>query len=210
MTTFTILLGGELVLTRRLQSQIADTPVIAADNGIRHAVPLGLDPILWIGDFDSTDNATKRCYNEVPTILFSSNKDMTDGELAVNAALKKGASRLILCGSFGGERTDHSLLHMTMAVSLAEKNIPSLLTSGLEEGWPLISGDYIFDFPEKSGFSIIAFSPIQGLSISGAKWPLHNASLDFGSSWTLSNQICGKLSVSLHYGKGILFTRPFL
>lgn len=210
MTTFTILLDGDLVPTRRLQSQIADTPVIAADSGIRYAKPLGLDPLLWVGDFDSTDKATKTRYNKVPTVLFPSDKDMTDGEIAINAALEKGASRLILCGAFGGERTDHALLHMTMAISLAEKNIPSLLTSGTEEGWPLIPGNYIFDFPERSGFSIIAFSLIEGLCINGAKWPLHNASLNFGSSWTLSNQVCGKLSVSLHSGRGILFTRPFL
>ncbi|RCL01098.1 MAG: thiamine pyrophosphokinase [Candidatus Tokpelaia sp. JSC188] len=210
LITFSVLLGGELVPTQRLQSQIANTSVVAADSGIRHALPLALNPVLWVGDFDSTDNETKIRYNKVPTILFPSDKDMTDGELAVNFALEKGAERLILCGAFGGERTDHSLLHITMAISLAEKNIPSFLTSGIEEGWPLIPGDYIFNFPEGSSFSIIAFSKIEGLSISGAKWSLHNASLDFGSSWTLSNQVYESLSITLHSGTGILFIKPLL
>lgn len=210
MVTFTILLGGELVLTSRLISQIADTLVIAADSGIRHAKPLGLIPVLWVGDFDSTTGDTGKDYSSVPRIVFPHDKDMTDGELAINKALEMGAGSLILCGAFGGNRTDHALLHMTMATALAARNTPSMLTSGNEEGWPLLPGDHTFDLPDGSAFSIVAFSSIEGLSVYGAKWPLHNVRLNAGSSWTLSNKICGTLSVSLQFGKGILLVRPYL
>jgi len=208
MTVFTILLGGEITVTPRLKSQTAGTSVIAADGGIRHAKSLNLSPVLWMGDFDSTDKDMKKSYSNVPRISFPCDKDMTDGELAVNTALEKGASRLILCGAFGGDRTDHTLLHMTMSTTLAERNIPSVLTSGGEEGWPLVPGSYRFDLPDSTAFSIIAFSPIEGLSIHGAKWPLYNARVNFGSSLTLSNKICGTLGVSLQSGRGILLTKP--
>lgn len=210
MAAFTILLGGDLVLTARLKSQIAKTTVIAADSGMRHAKLLGITPALWVGDFDSAAKDLEQAYRTVPRVSFPRNKDMSDGEITVNAALDRGANRLVLCGAFRGKRTDHTLLHITLAITLAEKNIPCLLTSGDEEGWPLIPGHYMFDLPDGIIFSIVGFSPIEGLSIQGAKWPLHKAHLDFGSSWTLSNKICGTLAVSLQAGKGILLTRPSL
>ena len=54
MSTFVILLGGDLVVTERLRQQIAGARILAADGGIRHAAALGVDPELWLGDFDST------------------------------------------------------------------------------------------------------------------------------------------------------------
>ena len=57
MTLFLILLGGELTVTERLMRQISGARVIAADSGMRHAAALGVNPELWIGDFDSSDAA---------------------------------------------------------------------------------------------------------------------------------------------------------
>ncbi|RCL01426.1 MAG: thiamine pyrophosphokinase [Candidatus Tokpelaia sp. JSC085] len=208
MTAFTILLGGTVVPTIRLKSQIANTIVIAADSGIRHAKLLELEPILWVGDFDSTSKNMKRNHRLIPKNLFPREKNMTDGEIAVHTAMKKGATRLVLCGAFGGEKTDHVFFHMTIAIALAERHIPVMLTSGSEEGWPLVAGHYTFDFPNKTAFSIVAFSSLESLSIHGAKWPLHSRSLDFGSSRTLSNTVSGKLSISLQSGKGLLLSRP--
>lgn len=49
MSTFVILLGGDLVVTERLKRQIAGARVLAADGGIRHAEALGVEPELWLG-----------------------------------------------------------------------------------------------------------------------------------------------------------------
>lgn len=208
MTTYTILLGGTLAPTPRLKAQIADTPVIAADGGMRHAAQLGLEPLLWVGDFDSAEAQDMAAYAHVPRLVFKPEKDKTDGEIAVQEACRRGADRLILCGALGGGRTDHALLHMTLATALLEKKLPVLLTSGKEEGWPLIAGSYEFDFPSGSLFSIVAFSTITGLSIRGARWTLQHAMLPFGSSLTLSNEVTGRLTVSLEQGQGILLVQP--
>lgn len=58
---------------------------------------------------------------------------MTDGELAFEEAYMRGADRVILCGAFGGQRTDHTLLHLTMATAQAAKGRNVLLSSGSEE-----------------------------------------------------------------------------
>ncbi|RCL03449.1 MAG: thiamine pyrophosphokinase [Candidatus Tokpelaia sp. JSC161] len=208
MKKFTILLGGTVLGTKRLQLQLSNTSVIAADHGIRHAAVLNLKPELWVGDFDSTQKNILKNYSNIPKISFPPDKDKTDGEIAVNAALERGAEHLVLCGAFGGKRTDHVLYHMTIAIKLALKGIPTLLTSGYEEGWPLTAGHHTFDFSDNIPFSIVAFSKMKNLSINGAKWSLYKELLDFGSSWTLSNQVQGTLSVVLKQGKGILLARP--
>lgn len=204
MSTFVILLGGDLLVTDRLKRQIAGARILAADSGIRHAVALGLEPELWLGDFDSTSAELRDQYDHVPQKTFPSAKDMTDGELAVEEAYARGADRVILCGAFGGQRTDHTLLHLTMATAQAAKGRNLLLSSGTEEAWPVSPGNYVYDFPEGTPFSVINFSAVEGLSITNAEWPLDNVKLAFGSSWTVSNIVRGTLQVSVRSGLAIL------
>ncbi|CDO47541.1 thiamine pyrophosphokinase [Bartonella henselae] len=204
MTTFTILLNGDLFITDRLRNQIRNSRVIAADGGMRHAEALNVVPELWLGDFDSSQQALKSKYADIPREIFPPDKDMTDSALACERALQKGAEKLILCGAFGGERSDHSLSHMTQALVMEEKGISVLLTSGREEGWPLLPKPFSCDLPDNSLFSIIGFSDLKGLTISGAKWPLYNKNVLFGSSLTLSNRICGTFSCHLCSGKAIV------
>ncbi|WP_208435364.1 thiamine diphosphokinase [Bartonella phoceensis] len=204
MTTFTILLNGDVGITDRLLNQIQNSRVIAADGGMRHAAALNVIPELWVGDFDSSDQVLISRYSDIPREVFPSDKDMTDSALACERALQNGAKQLILCGALGGERSDHSLSHMTQALAMAEKGIPVLLTSGLEEGWPVLPIPCSYDLPEGCLFSIVGFSDLQGLTLSGVKWPLYDENVSFGSSLTLSNRICGTFSCHLGSGKAIL------
>lgn len=204
MATFTILLNGDVCITDRLLTQIHNSRVIAADGGMRHAAALGVMPELWVGDFDSSDQTLINSYTHVPREVFPSDKDMTDSALACERALQKGAKHLILCGALGGERSDHSLSHMVQALMMAEKGITVLLTSGREEGWPVLPKPFSYDLPEGCLFSIIGFSDLQGLTLSGVKWPLCGKNVSFGSSLTLSNRICGTFSCHLGSGKAIL------
>ena len=204
MSTFVILLGGDLTVTDRLRHQIKGARVLAADGGIRHAEPLCVEPELWLGDFDSTSSAMEQQYAHVAKQKFPRAKDMTDGELALEEAFARGASHVILCGAFGGRRTDHTLLHLTMATAQASKGRNIMLTSGVEEAWPLSPGHHSYDFTVGTPFSIINFGTVDGLTITNAEWPLDNVTLPFGSSWTVSNIVCGKLCVTMVSGLAIL------
>lgn len=204
MSTFLILLGGHLTVTDRLKRQIVGARVLAADSGIRHAAPLGVEPEMWLGDFDSTSPALARRYKHVPRRIFPAHKDMTDGELALEQALALGATRIILVGAFGGMRTDHTMLHLTMAAAQAEKGHDIFLSSGTEEAWPILPGDYTPDLPDGALFSIIGFTELDGLTIKNAEWPLDNVKAPFGSSLTVSNVVRGTLGVRLRSGCGVL------
>ncbi|HEV7414771.1 MAG TPA: thiamine diphosphokinase, partial [Tianweitania sediminis] len=187
----------------RLASQIVGSRVIAADSGIRHAAALDVEPELWVGDFDSSDDMLQALMARVPRKPFPAEKDFTDGELAVDLALAHGATELVLVGAFGGPRPDHAFLHMTMALRLAEAGTRVLLSSGHQEGVPLTAGLFRFDYPENTLFSVLGFTDIV-VSIEGARWPLSKRPVPFGSSLTLSNFVSSSLSVELHSGQALL------
>ncbi len=204
MSTFVILLGGDLAVTDRLRRQVAGARVLAADGGMRHAEALGVEPELWLGDFDSASAELLGRYAHVPQRTFPRAKDMTDGELALDEAFARGATRAILCGAFGGARTDHTLLHLTLATSQAAQGRDIFLTSGAEEAWPLSPGACAYDFPDGTSFSVVNFGTLEGLSITNAEWPLDNVTLPFGSSWTVSNRVRGTLRVAVRCGLAVL------
>lgn len=208
--TFAVLLDGAVSPSPRLLRQLAGCRAVAADGGMRHAAALDLQPELWLGDFDSAESALQEKLRNIPHMCFPREKDKTDGELAIDAALDKGAEKLILCGAFGGDRFDHSLLHINFAIHLAQKNIPCLLTDGITEGYPLVKGAYCFDFPPNTLFSIINYTDITSLSVRGAKWNLENHTLKFGDSIALSNISRAKIHISLQSGYGILLAQPNL
>jgi len=207
-THFAILLGGEVVPTDRLARQIAGCRVIAADSGMRHAATLGLHPELWTGDFDSVDAGLNAAYPDIEREVFPPAKDLTDGEIAVEAALARGATALTLVGAFGGPRADHAFLHLALAIRLSENGLDVRLTSGVEEGIPLAHREQRFDFAPGTLFSVLAMSELEGLTLTGVRWPLEARHVPFGSSLTLSNEVVGNLSVSLQSGRAILVAHP--
>jgi thiamine pyrophosphokinase len=209
MTAFTILLGGELSITDRVFRQTSDTRVIAADSGMRHAASLGVVPELWVGDFDSASPRLVSQWSNVEKQPFPRSKAATDGEIAVEAAIARGATSLVFAGALGGERTDHAVMHLLIALALAERGLPTLLTSGDEEGKALLAGKAELDLPKGALFSILPFSALTGLTIENARYPLEETSVPHGSSLTISNVAEGPVRIHLKSGRAILLARPF-
>jgi thiamine pyrophosphokinase len=208
MTHFLILLGGELTVTPRLKRQIAGARVIAADSGIRHADALGVEPELWVGDFDSSPEALRKRFAHVEQLKYPAAKAKTDGELTVEAAASLGAARIVMAGGLGGTRTDHAFGNLTLMMAEAERGRDIMITSGNEEVWPLRHGRQVLDLPHGTIFSIIAFETLKGLSLEGARWPLYNADVDFGSSLTLSNEVTGAFFASIRTGRAAILACP--
>jgi thiamine pyrophosphokinase len=89
--------------------------VIAADGGWEKAAALGLRPDLLVGDADSLTPekyaaavATSGLAVERSPVA----KDESDTELAMLAALKRGATRIVMLGALGGQRFDHALANV--------------------------------------------------------------------------------------------------
>lgn len=206
---FTILLGGALTLTERLTAQLAGSRFIAADGGMRHARTLQVLPDLWVGDFDSTEESLFSEFAEVPREKYPAEKNATDGEIAVEAALSRGATSLIFAGALGGTRSDHAFLHLLRLAALAEEGLAVFMTSGEEEAWPLRPGSREIDLPKASLFSILGFTELSGLTIENARYPLDDFHLPFGSSRTISNVAEGPVRLSLKSGRAVVLARPY-
>ena len=207
MNKYAILLGGDLEPTERLRQQISGAKIIAADSGIKHAAVLNVSPMLWVGDFDSAGSELALDYAAVPKLVFSADKDATDGEIAVNEALKLGATALILVGAFGGQ-ADHALAHLTLLINLARRGINCFATSGTEEAFPLLHNVLIPDLPISTRLSIVPLSDVTGLTISGVKWPLNKRNVKLGETLTLSNVTTGLIEISTTSGYGLILTYP--
>jgi len=85
--------------------------VVAADGGARHAAGLGVRLDRWVGDGDSLPAAALEELRAagIPVELVTAEKDETDTELALRAALDAGATDIVILGAFGGPRLDHAL-----------------------------------------------------------------------------------------------------
>lgn len=88
--------------------------VVAADGGADRALRLGLTPDLVVGDMDSLPagrlDALRARGTEI--VLVPAEKDESDMELALLAALDRGATGIVVLGAFGGPRLDHALANV--------------------------------------------------------------------------------------------------
>jgi thiamine pyrophosphokinase len=202
VSRFAIFLSGEFSWTPRLKAKLAGYRLIAADGGIRHLE--GLKPELWVGDFDSSN---PEAFPEVPRAVYRhEEKDATDGELAIRAALARGAEELALLGALGG-RSDHALAHLSLALELARQGLRVWLSRGWEEAYPLVPGEFSLALEAGTLFSLIPWTLLSGLSLRGGRWSLEEAELPWGSRG-VSNEAQGPLQIHLRQGQGILWVYP--
>ena len=78
--------------------------VIAADAGYVYCRDVGIEPDLFVGDYDSSKKP--KTQNEL--IALNPIKDATDTETALTEAEKRGYKEITLLGALGG-RVDHTL-----------------------------------------------------------------------------------------------------
>ena len=94
----------------------AGADVIAADSGLRVANALGLHVNHLVGDLDSADPAAVEAAAAAGTTVdrHPAEKDATDLELALDAAVARGARRIVVVDG-GGDRLDHLLGNLAAA-----------------------------------------------------------------------------------------------
>jgi thiamine pyrophosphokinase len=207
MQKFAILLGGPIQVTDRLRQQVRGCRVIAADSGMAHAENLGLQPELWVGDFDSADAALQARHAAIARKVFPAAKDSTDGELAVREAVRRGAKELVLVGGFGGQ-FDHVLAHALQLLHLTAQGLTVMMTSGDEEAYPLRHNLALRGLAPGTRLSVLPLSELARLTITGVRWPLTAHDVAFASTLTLSNEAAGDVELSLASGTALVLVYP--
>ena len=200
-----VLAGSDILVTDALKKLCGDADfVVAADSGIRHADALGVTPDLIVGDFDSAAQADLERYPDVPRQTYPVRKDSLDLELALDEAVAKGATELLIVGVLGG-RLDQTLAALFIA-SRYQDSYRVTLHSGHTAAYPLRTGD-VLTLNVQAGltFSVLSLSPVSQLSLVGASYPLTQADLPFGVGLGVSNETtAAPLTVTLHGGSALL------
>lgn len=187
---------------------------IAADGGLDHADALGLRADLVVGDMDSvTPEALLRAEERGASIeTHSREKDASDLELALEAALRLAPERVVVIGGAGG-RVDHAVLTAALIASFATREGPRV--SGLVGGWTIeiAAPDLAWAGVGKPG-DVISLVPqggdASGVTTAGLRFPLDDDRLGWGSSRGLSNTFVAS-SASVHLDSGtLLVLRPAL
>ncbi len=103
--------------------------VVAADGGARFLLTAGLTPQVVVGDFDSLAPTAVELVQAAGAELVRHpvRKDFTDGELAVDEALRRGATEVVLAGALGA--LDHTLGHLAILWRLAARGVAARLVA---------------------------------------------------------------------------------
>lgn len=212
--------GSRAALDRAWPSWCNDgAVVVAADGGARHAAELGLTIDHWVGDGDSLGPAGVEALRRagVPVVLAPTDKDESDTELALDAALALGVDSIAIVGALGGPRIDHALANVAMLglpdlagidVRLIDATVRLRLVRGPGDGGRQ-GGAHLDGRPG----DLISILPVgrdaRGISTTGLRYPLRDEDLLVGRSRGLSNvRLEPVATVRLRDGRLLITERP--
>jgi thiamine pyrophosphokinase len=179
----------------------AGAPVIAADAGAEFGVPVDLA----VGDFDSISSGTLAALEHVER--YPADKDATDLDLALAAALRLAPERILVVGS-GGGRLDHLVgsLLLFAADGYAAVQVDAQLGVAAVH---VVRGERRLYGELGELVSLFAVhGPAEGVVTDGLVYPLRGETLDPGSSRGTSNAFAAaEARVSLSRGV-LLAVRP--
>ena len=161
--------------------------LIAADGGLQHALALGLQPDVILGDFDSLGYVPEQARK------FPVEKDDTDSMLAVRHGLQAGCREFYLYGSLDGPRLDHTLANFQTLQFLADHDAMGYLIGKRYAATVIQNRSIAFDASAKGIISVFCLgADARGVSISGLKYTLEDGLLTAGFPLGVSNHFVGQ------------------
>ncbi|MCX7711941.1 MAG: thiamine diphosphokinase [Clostridia bacterium] len=163
--------------------------IICADGGASHIRKFGITPSLLLGDFDSIDQEDYDYLKEqnVEIVTFPVEKDMTDTEIAVELAVEKGSSQIVILGGIG-TRMDHSLSNIFLLKKLMSGNIKGIIADEYNE-ITLVRDHIRIEKEEGLKISLLPLTDkVVGVTTKGLYYPLNEATVEMGSTWGISNE----------------------
>lgn len=158
---------------------------IGVDGGCKYCLDHMIPMVYAIGDFDSIDESLLHVLKrQTKTVQLPVNKDVSDGQYAIEFAHKLGYDRIVFVGGTGG-RLDHFL---ALYHYMRTNHVSFILEDDKNRIYPLQQGKHQI---RKNGIYISIF-PCEPLTITiqGVKYPLVNQAIaETDASFTISNEI---------------------
>lgn len=182
-----------------------ETPlVVCADRGLEYARKLRIPVDLFVADRDSSSDDSFDGVYEIVNLV--PEKDDTDTMHALNILIERGCKNVLIVCATGG-RIDHMLANLALCEYCAEKDVYCVIAdqNNLVEyhGKELVKIRRIDGFPY---FSLIPLDvKLDGVNISGAKYPLQDHMVTRAEILTISNEFAAEqVEISVENGKWLL------
>jgi thiamine pyrophosphokinase len=171
--------------------------VVGADAGALMAERLGLRLDLVVGDGDSAGEAELARLAAAGVAIDRSpvDKDETDTELAILAAVERGADELTILGALGGPRIDHELANVALLAHPALDGRRATLLDGRARVRLIVAPDgsgqpvrRAIPGPVGDTVSLLPLAgTVSGITTRGFRYPLHDEGLPLGPARGMSN-----------------------
>ncbi len=187
-----IFANGELVDPQGIQTLVRpDDLVIAADGGARHALAVGLMPHVLIGDIDSLSSDDRKRVEAAHTHVsrFSPRKDETDLELALQYAVDKGVTEIVVLAALGG-RLDQTIANLALLALPELSGRDVRIVAGPQTAFLIRDGytDAVIEGQPGDTVSLLPWGgDATGVTTEGLEWPLYEDTLQFGPARGVSN-----------------------
>jgi thiamine pyrophosphokinase len=184
--------------------------VIAADGGAHAAETAGWLPDLIVGDADSLSDSDVERYRAlgVGVDLHPPEKDQSDTELALEAALARDVAEIRLTGALGGPRIEHAIANLLLLADprldgrdvAIERGDSTIRRIGTHDGPGSLEirgtpGDFVSLLPLDA--------EVAGIRTNGLRYPLTDETLTLGPTRGLSNELLGERG-AVHTERGRL------
>jgi thiamine pyrophosphokinase len=185
--------------------------IFCADGGTHHALTLGLTPECIIGDLDSLSPGLIGQMEAAGVKLcrYPEDKDRTDLELALQLAMAEKPAEILLIAALGG-RLDQALANILLLTRPEYTSTQLSLVDGPQ--WAtLLRGPQTISVKGQPGdtLSLVPLTPtVRHVAITGVTWPLSEATLSFGSTFTISNALA-EAQATVSIGEGMVLLIHF-
>lgn len=200
-----IVAGG--TISKEITEQIrACDYIIGADRGALYLVQHQIIPDLALGDFDSVSDAEReriressRQYSDCDAI----DKNYTDTELAFNRALAMKPSQITMFG-VTGTRLDHTMAN----IHLLRKAVDAGVMCRIIDNNNIIMLTNSTVTLHTNNYTYVSLLPLSltvtGITLTGFKYPLYDATLHIGQSLGVSNEWDDVESATIQVKEGYL------
>jgi len=180
-----------------------DDILVCADGGTEHALAMGLQPAIVIGDLDSMEMADRQKIDRVVKIIqHPHDKNETDLELALRYALEQKPSSILIIGALGN-RLDQTLGNIALMSDPWLGVLSMRLDDGVEEAFFCRREAQVTG----KGGDLVSLIPwggaVSGVCTEGLRWPLHGEALYPEKTRGISNEMLNE-QASIHIDTGLL------
>lgn len=169
-----LFVNGDLPAPERIRSEIASVDfLIAVDGGLRHLTRLGLTPNLIIGDLDSAQPGDVERFRTmgVEVRKYPEDKDQTDLELALQAALERYPQSIWVVAALG-KRLDQTLGNIFLLTHPNLTDTDIRLVDGQEEVFLIRRAAEIHGTIGDQVSLLPLHGPASGIHTQGLQYPL--------------------------------------